>query len=273
MDNWFEFILERYNYWIAITLMMMGLYIVFARGNLVKKVVGLNLFQTSVFIFYITIGKIAGGTAPIYMGDELEQGGTHGDGGEALHDVPEGAGHENSGVLESNLDQTDALHSKIENKFGDLPVNDLKAALKDLDPAAASETPPSLHDAPVGGVDKISNDALTSLAKPETGGLEFAGEAEVPVEGLHDGEIANSLGDAMHSAASGVGDIIYTNPLPHVLILTAIVVGVATTAVGLALAVRIHEAYGTIEEDELEAIDNVAEFGVAEFGKAKGSVA
>jgi multicomponent Na+:H+ antiporter subunit C len=44
---------------------------------------------------------------------------------------------------------------------------------------------------------------------------------------------------------------VYSNPLPHVLILTAIVVGVATTAVGLALAVRIREAYGTIEDDEL----------------------
>ncbi|MEM6648927.1 MAG: cation:proton antiporter subunit C [Pseudomonadota bacterium] len=56
-------------------------------------------------------------------------------------------------------------------------------------------------------------------------------------------------------------DILYSNPLPHVLILTAIVVGVATTAVGLAIAVRIREAYGTIEEDALEQMDNQAEFG------------
>ena len=62
-----EFILERYNYWIVIALMMTGLYIVYARGNLVKKIVGLNLFQTSVFIFYITIGKITGGTAPFWF--------------------------------------------------------------------------------------------------------------------------------------------------------------------------------------------------------------
>jgi multicomponent Na+:H+ antiporter subunit C len=49
---------------------------------------------------------------------------------------------------------------------------------------------------------------------------------------------------------------VYSNPLPHVLILTAIVVGVATLALGLALAVRIREAYGSIEEDEITALDN-----------------
>ncbi|MGE0407856.1 MAG: sodium:proton antiporter, partial [Amphiplicatus sp.] len=67
----------------------------------------------------------------------------------------------------------------------------------------------------------------------------------------------DAAGDLLHQAA----DVIYSNPLPHVLILTAIVVGVATTAVGLALAVRIREAYGTVEEDELEAADDIAEFG------------
>ncbi|VAV93082.1 Na(+) H(+) antiporter subunit C, partial [hydrothermal vent metagenome] len=80
MDDWIDFALGRYNYWIAIVLMMTGLYIVYERGNLVKKVVGLNLFQTSVFIFYITIGKIAGGTAPIYIGGELEHGEGKGEG-------------------------------------------------------------------------------------------------------------------------------------------------------------------------------------------------
>ena len=43
----------------------------------------------------------------------------------------------------------------------------------------------------------------------------------------------------------------YSNPLPHVLILTAIVVGIATTSLGLALVVRIQEAYGTIEEQDI----------------------
>jgi len=121
-----EFILGHYNYWIAIVLMMVGLYTVMSRSNLVKKLVGLNVFQTSVFMLYISMGKIKGGTAPIIT----------------------------------------------------------------------------------------------------------------PGEG-----------------------VIYSNPLPHVLILTAIVVGVATMAVGLAIIVRIREAYGTIEENEILAIDHDLEFG------------
>ena len=54
-----------YNYWIVIFLMMTGFYVVISSGNLVKKIVGLSLFQASVFILYISLGKIAGGTAPI----------------------------------------------------------------------------------------------------------------------------------------------------------------------------------------------------------------
>lgn len=108
------------NYWIVVVLMMTGFYIVIAHNNLVKKIVGLNIFQVSVFVFYITMAKVKGGTAPILA------------------------------------------------------------------------------------------------------------------EGIE----------------------IYTNPLPHVLILTAIVVGVATTALGLALVVRIRDAYGTIEDDEIEAREN-----------------
>ena len=107
-------------YWLFIILMMTGFYIVVSRGNLIKKIIGLNLFQTSVFLFYISIGKVSGGTAPI------------------------------------------------------LPMK-----LK---------------------VDDFS---------------------------------------------------VYSNPLPHVLILTAIVVGVATTALGLALIIRIKEAYNSIEEHDL----------------------
>ena len=121
-----EFILGHYNYWIVIVLMMAGLYVVVSRGNLIKKIVGLNIFQTSVFLLYISMGKVRGGTAPI------------------------------------------------------------------------------------------------------------------EIEGT---------------------EVIYSNPLPHVLILTAIVVGVATTAVGLAIIVRIREAYGTIEEDEILRIDHSLDFG------------
>jgi multicomponent Na+:H+ antiporter subunit C len=111
--------LGLFNYWIVIFLMMTGLYVVIESGNLVKKIVGLNIFQVSVFMLYITMGKVAGGTAPI-----LEDGFT-----------------------------------------------------------------------------------------------------------------------------------VFSNPLNHCLILTAIVVGVATTAVGLALAVRIYEVYGTLEEDEILALE------------------
>jgi len=112
-----------YPYWIVIFLMMTGLYVVISRDNLVKKIIGLNIFQVSVIMFYVTMGKVRGGTAPI--------------------------------------------------------------------------------------------------------------EAE--------------------------GITIYSNPLPHVLMLTAIVVGVATTALALSLVVRINEAYETIEEDEIRELEREEE--------------
>jgi multicomponent Na+:H+ antiporter subunit C len=118
MEAFLDQVHGLYNYWIVIALMMAGLYAVMARGNLVKKVVGLHIFQSSVFLFYISLAKIEGGTAPILIDDP---------------------------------------------------------------------------------------------------------------------------------------DALYSNPLPHVLILTAIVVGVAVTALGLALIVRIREAFGTIEDAELSA--------------------
>lgn len=112
-------LLGHFSYWATVFVMMTGLYIVISRGNLVKKLVGLGIFQTSVYLLYVAPGKLIGGTAAIV-------------------------------------------------------------------------TP---------------------------------------------------------------GITLYSNPLPHVLILTAIVVGVATLALGLALVVRIREAYGTVEEDELLAAD------------------
>ncbi|MGI9419008.1 MAG: cation:proton antiporter subunit C [Geminicoccaceae bacterium] len=105
-----------FNYWASIVLMMIGFYVVIAQGNLVKKIFGLNVFQVSVFLFYISMSKVDGGAAPI-----------------------------------------------LDDRYQ-----------------------------------------------------------------------------------------IYSNPLPHVLILTAIVVGVATMSLGLALIVRIRDAYGTIEEEEIE---------------------
>ena len=111
--------LGHYNYFVVILLMMLGFFVVVARDNLIKKLIGLSLFQTSVFLLYISVGKVSGGTAPI------------------------------------------------------------------LDPSIK----------------------------------------------------------------------LYSNPLPHVLILTAIVVGVATLALGLALVVRIKDAYGTIDEAEIAEAD------------------
>ena len=60
-----ETFVTHYNFMITIFLMVAGLYIVVARGNLVKKLVGLGIFQTSVYLLYIEPGKILGGTAPI----------------------------------------------------------------------------------------------------------------------------------------------------------------------------------------------------------------
>jgi multicomponent Na+:H+ antiporter subunit C len=255
MDGWIDFALGRYNYWIAIVLMMTGLYIVYERGNLVKKVVGLNLFQTSVFIFYITIGKIAGGTAPIYIGGELEHGGSEGEpaGEGALHEAPaDSANTIADGVTPDVTDKIDntaqSLHGKIINDF---PANDLKAGLESIKPPADTSAGASLHAAPDIDAGKIANDALAAVEKPPALALDLSDTS------LHGDAAANAMGEAAHQ----VSEVVYSNPLPHVLILTAIVVGVATTAVGLALAVRIREAYGTIEEDELEALDHIAEFG------------
>ena len=250
MEGWFEFALERYNYWIVIILMMTGLYIVFARGNLVKKVVGLNLFQTSVFIFYITIGKISGGTAPIFVDG-------HGDGGHGDDHGEDGQGKDGYADGHEAPEAAGGLHDKIENLSGDLKPNDLQAAAGALGPAQDAADAPSLHEAPANaGLDKIANAPLTDIEKPSAEGFELA-----PVD-------AHGAADALTGA---VGEVVYTNPLPHVLILTAIVVGVATTAVGLALAVRIREAYGTIEEDELHALDGVAEFGAGAAASAPPS--
>ena len=114
-------LLGQWHLWLVVVLMMIGLYTVIARDNLIKKLLGLSIFQVSVILFYVSIGKVAGGTAPILI--------------------------------------------------------------------------------------------------------------------------------------EGQADTVFSNPLPHVLMLTAIVVGIATMALALALVVRIQEAYGTIEDDELSRLD------------------
>ena len=114
-------ILGIYHYWVFAILLMIGFYAVIAKLNLVKKLIGLSLFQAAVFLLYITMGKVEGGTAPIFD--------------------------------------------------------------------------------------------------------------------------------------DGSATALYSNPLPQVLILTAIVVGISTLALGLGLVVRIKEEYGTIEEHEIQEID------------------
>ena len=145
--------LEHYNYALVIVLMMTGLYVVFASSNMIKKLVGLSVFQTSVFLLYISMGKVSGGQPPI------------------------------------------------------------------VDPADFNMS----HGAPAHGA-----------------AAEVHGAVEVV--------------DTAHGAVEAA-EAIYSNPLPHVLILTAIVVGVATLAIGLALVVRTREVYGTIEEDEIDKLD------------------
>ena len=58
-------ILSSFNYWIVIILMMIGFYIIIANNNLIKKIIGINIFQTSIFIMFISMGKVIDGTAPI----------------------------------------------------------------------------------------------------------------------------------------------------------------------------------------------------------------
>tara|TARA_A100001391_G_scaffold190490_1_gene162975 strand:- start:270 stop:752 length:483 start_codon:yes stop_codon:yes gene_type:complete len=154
-----EAIAGLYNYWIVIFLMMTGFYIVLARKNLIKSVIGLNIFQTSVFLLYITMGKVKGGTAPI---------------------IPPEIAHQQSQTL------AHGGHSGAEH-------------------------------------------ALTGSA---------GGHEEVIAE-----------------AATAASTIVYSNPLPSVLMLTAIVVGVATTSLALALVVRIREDYGTVDEERILQLD------------------
>ncbi len=162
-------ILGLYNYWVVIFLMMTGFYIVIARRNLIKSILGLNIFQTSVFLLYITMGKIDGATAPVVPPD-VAAAAHHG--ADAHHDPIHGAADASSEVA------ADTAHAVVESANGYLAMT---------------------------GVD--------------------------------------------------VDHIVYSNPLPSVLMLTAIVVGIATTALALALIVRVREDYGTVEEDEIMEMD------------------
>ncbi|MEO0695192.1 MAG: cation:proton antiporter subunit C [Pseudomonadota bacterium] len=229
-----QFIADRYNYWVVIVLMMLGLYTVISRGNLVKKIIGLNIFQTSVFIYYISIGKIRGGTAPIYVPGDMEARTDHGDD----HGSGHGAAHG---------EDVYAIHGEPANAMADAVKANASSGHETVASTASLHAEPTHHAG-------ASNSLETDIA------FNAEGSAAADPHGASEGGVV-------------LGEVIYSNPLPHVLILTAIVVGVATTAVGLALAVRIREAYGTIEEDELEAADNIAEFGTEDPREAAAGAA
>ena len=207
-----EFILERFNYWLIIILMMAGLYIVFSGTNMIKRLVGLGIFQTSVFLFYITLGKVAGGTAPILVRnwDTL-----HGDGAHGADDHGGDTHSEGAHAADPEL--------QAPTSNGDVVVapNSPTASPDGFDPLLAL---PQAQDA----------DAIANPYGVRAADLQFG-------PGLADGP--------------AIDGVLYTNPIPSVLILTAIVVAVATLAVGLALTVRVREAYGTIETDEVSQAD------------------
>ena len=205
-----EQFLGLYNYWVVIFLMMTGFYIVIARNNLIKTVIGLNIFQISVILLYVSMGKVSGGTAPIVPPALVSHGHAevaHGDHG---HDGHDGQKHSAvGGDHESHAHSGDDDHGHDDGKH---------------------------HDNENRGDD--------------------AGD------GLDHGEADH--GDSAERLDSDHEEVIYSNPLPSVLMLTAIVVGIATTALALALIVRIREDYGTIEEDEILELDRAASGTITE---------
>ena len=169
-----------YNYWLIIALLMTGIYLVLSRSNMVKTIIGLNLFQVSAIMFYVSMGRVTDGTAPILYGEDV------------VHESHEADAHEGA------------------HGFRHAPTD--------------------------------ASSSLVAVAGDGDGGV---AAKVLDANGVKKGPSVSTM---VQSPASG---IIYSNPLPHVLMLTAIVVGVATTALALSLVVRINEAFGTIEEDEL----------------------
>lgn len=201
--------LGLWHYWVVIILMMIGLYIVIARDNLVKKIMGLNIFQVSVIMFYVALGKVKDGTAPIISGRFAD---AHGD------------------------DHHEDTHSRLDGA-----TQTVHATTK-ADPGRDGHAPDPHHTADAGTHHEAATDGHGAAAEAVDG---VCWDIACP-DGLY------GMWDAAEMAcACGA----YSNPLPHVLMLTAIVVGVATTALGLALVVRIQGAYGTVEEDEIVRLD------------------
>ena len=160
--EFFEAISAKFNYWIYVIIMMIGLYAMIAKTNMVKKLIGMSVFQTAIILFYVSIGVKDGATIPILYHDQVHAGHHHDDHGEDAHN---GEHHETS---------HDADHETDEHGY------------------------PTRH-AP-----------------------------DVVIDGND-----------------------FANPLVHVLMLTAIVVGVSTLGVGLAITQKLHREFGTIEENEI----------------------
>lgn len=152
-----EIILERFNYVIYILLMMIGLYAMVAKNNMVKKLIGMSIFQTAIMLFYVSIGAKKGATIPI--------------------------------LTQADKEAADLAHKTAE--------------------------------------------ASVQASEPASQALEHGAHAA----------------DAAHHSLIEAAN--YVNPLPHVLMLTAIVVGVATLGVAMAVLQKIYAQYGTIEEDEV----------------------
>ena len=195
---------EHYNYWLIIVLMMTGLYVVLSRSNMIKTIIGLNLFQVAVIMFYISMGKITGGTAPIELPALTEAQETI----EEMRQHPSGPEAPAPTDIQHVIDLTRAVAATLPD--GPVVVSLLGAA-----------------------------DDAEALLRAGSGPDGEAKRAQA-VEKL----------DYMYGHV-----VVYSNPVPHVLMLTAIVVGIATTSLALALVVRINEVYDTIEEDEILALE------------------
>ena len=165
-------LLHKFNYWVFIILMMIGLWAMVSKKNLIKKVMGMSIFQTAIIMFYVSIAaKESGANIPIYPHDLIHP--PHAE--QASHAVTEAEGSHHAQEISTN-EHGETNHELVVEKV-------------------------ESH-----GHVKISNQVDPDL---------------------------------------------YDNPLPHVLMLTAIVVGVATLGVALSLIQRIYRLYGSIEEDEI----------------------
>jgi len=258
-----DYVVSHFNYWAAIVLMMVGLYTVFASGNMVKRLVGLGVFQTSVFLFYISMGKVTGGIPPILPENHGAGAGDESHG--AAHQVAESAGGAEHGA-ESAIPEglRGSSHGDGASAVDAPDAGALDAGAADL--SSSTSVVGELngegveHAAVAHAVDALPlNEAVAGpVAGPSSGPVPHAGGAAPEASGAHAAiEPLTTTNGATFSASAL--DQVYSNPLPHVLILTAIVVGVATLAVGLALVVLIREAYGTIEDDDISRAEYDAE--------------